>query len=193
MSTMFFDADYYLAQYQDVRIAVAAGQMTALQHWENWGWLEERNPNAEFNTAYYAANNPDVVASGMNYLTHYLLYGAAEGRKPNESWDDVDLTAFDKERYLADNPDVAEAGMDALQHYMLYGRFESNRGPVYLEDGTLIDNQTPGLTFELTSEVDDLDGTAFADTFRGVASGPCPPPTTPATTSTARTATTPSC
>lgn len=33
-----------------------------------------------FNAAYYAAHNPDVVAAGMDLLSHYEQYGKAEGR-----------------------------------------------------------------------------------------------------------------
>lgn len=33
--------------------------------------------------SYYLANNPDVAASGMNPLQHYLQYGWHEGRNPS--------------------------------------------------------------------------------------------------------------
>ena len=164
MATMAFDANYYLAQYQDVREAVAAGKITAEQHWKLYGCKEERNPNAEFNTAYYASHNTDVVDSGMNYLDHYIKYGSAEAvagkRLPNASWESIDLTKFDKDAYLAANQDVKASGMDALQHYMLYGRFEASRdGTAKLIDGTVVTTPkvtTRGETFTLTAFADSL-------------------------------------
>ena len=173
MATMAFDANYYLAQYQDVREAVAAGKITAEQHWKLYGCKEERNPNSEFNTAYYASHNPDVVASGMNYLDHYIKYGSAEAvagkRLPNSSWESIDLTKFDKAAYLAANQDVKASGMDALQHYMLYGRFEASRdGTAKLIDGTVVTAPkvtTLGETFTLTTSVDNVVGTIGNDTI----------------------------
>jgi len=173
MATMAFDANYYLAQYQDVREAVAAGKITAEQHWKLYGCKEERNPNSEFNTAYYAAHNTDVVASGMNYLDHYIKYGSAEAvagkRLPNSSWESIDLTKFDKAAYLSSNPDVKASGMDALQHYMLYGRFEASRdGTAKLTDGTVITPTTPsGQTYALTAGADNIVGTISNDTIAG--------------------------
>ena len=38
-----------------------------------------------FNAAWYAYANPDVVASGVDLLTHYQQYGKAEGRQPYEN------------------------------------------------------------------------------------------------------------
>ena len=38
-----------------------------------------------FDAAWYVAANPDVVASGMNPLRHYVQYGAREGRSPKPS------------------------------------------------------------------------------------------------------------
>ena len=53
--------------------AVRAGQAA-------WGKVEGIHDG--FNTAYYAAHNPDVVASNMDLLKHYEFYGKAEGRLP---------------------------------------------------------------------------------------------------------------
>ena len=38
-----------------------------------------------FDAEWYAAANPDVVASGMSPLLHYVQYGAREGRSPKPS------------------------------------------------------------------------------------------------------------
>jgi hypothetical protein len=148
-STLVFNEAYYLSQYADVRAAVAAGLITAKDHWEQFGWREERNPNAEFNTAFYASNNADVVAAKVNYLDHYLANGAAEGRLPNSAWTGTDLTKFDSAAYLAAYPDVAAAGVNALSHYMLFGRFENRTAQ--LTDGTAIGAATGGTGQTFTS------------------------------------------
>ena len=67
----------------------------------------------DFDAAYYLANNPDVAASGMNPLQHYLQYGWKEHRDPSAH--------FSTSWYLAKNPDVAAAGLDPLVHYETYG------------------------------------------------------------------------
>src|SRR5437764_259963 len=39
-----------------------------------------------FDGDWYLDRNPDVRASGMNALTHYLTYGSAQGRDPSASF-----------------------------------------------------------------------------------------------------------
>jgi 2-polyprenyl-3-methyl-5-hydroxy-6-metoxy-1,4-benzoquinol methylase len=72
-----------------------------------------------FDSLYYLAQNPDVAASGMPPIQHYLLFGAAEGRDPHEM--------FDTSYYLDQNPDVAISGIDPLLHFHLYGLPEGRR------------------------------------------------------------------
>lgn len=74
----------------------------------------------EFDPAYYLAAYPDVAASGVDPLDHYLHAGAGEGRNPNE--------AFDALGYLATNPDVAASGADPFHHYLTRGRAEGRIG-----------------------------------------------------------------
>ncbi|PWC29423.1 choice-of-anchor I family protein [Teichococcus aestuarii] len=107
-----FDAIHYAAQNPDV---LAAG-VNLLDHYNQHGWREGRDPNALFDTDAYLAANPDVAASGMLPLEHYILFGWQEGRDPS-AW-------FDGEAYLARNADVAEAGMLPLTHYLLHGAVE---------------------------------------------------------------------
>ena len=54
--------------------------MDPLTHFETYGWKQGRDPSPDFDVELYLAHNPDVKASGMNPLDHYLLYGKAEGR-----------------------------------------------------------------------------------------------------------------
>lgn len=75
----FFDANWYLAQYQDVR---ALG-IDPAWHYIAYGAREGRDPGPQFSTLWYFARNPDVQRLGLNPLLHYHRHGAAEGRR----WD----------------------------------------------------------------------------------------------------------
>lgn len=70
-----------------------------------------------FDAAWYRRQYPDVVASRQDPATHYLRFGAAEGRSPSAK--------FDTSKYLKANPDVAAAGVNPLVHYLQYGRNEA--------------------------------------------------------------------
>lgn len=75
----WFDAEWYLARYPDVRTA----GMDPAEHYDEFGWTEARNPGPKFDTAWYLQANPDVAAAGMNPLWHYLEHGSGEGRAPH--------------------------------------------------------------------------------------------------------------
>ncbi len=124
-----FDAEYYLLANGDVATAAsAAGGDTfafALQHFNNLGWKEGRDPNAIFDTKGYLAAYTDVAQAGVNPLAHYDGIGFKEGRDP--------ATDFDTSAYLQANPDVAQAGVDPMQHFLQFGLFENR---VVLNDGT---------------------------------------------------------
>jgi len=66
-----------------------------------------------FDITYYLENNPEVAASGMDPLDHFLQFGGQEGRSPNADFD----SAF----YLSQYPDVANSGMNPFLHYLAYG------------------------------------------------------------------------
>jgi GT2 family glycosyltransferase/glycosyltransferase involved in cell wall biosynthesis len=69
-----------------------------------------------FDRQWYRDTYPDVIASGIDPLAHYLLFGGFEGRLPNP--------AFDSEWYFSSNQDVRRAGINPLLHYILYGAKE---------------------------------------------------------------------
>ncbi len=71
--------------------------------------LTGSSPLPDFDPAYYLAQNPDVAASGMDPLRHYLSVGWTEGRDPS--------ALFSTRYYLSHNPDVAAAGVNPLLHY----------------------------------------------------------------------------
>jgi SAM-dependent methyltransferase len=76
-----FRADWYANEYPDV------SESTALDHYLNHGAREGRNPNADFDTAWYVQTYPDVQASSMNPLAHYVAYGRKENRRPHAGFD----------------------------------------------------------------------------------------------------------
>ena len=83
------------------------------------------------NLTYYAANNPDVVAAGVDLATHYRNYGMSEGRLAYEGaeqpymgpTDDM-LDGFNAIYYLTQNPDVAQIEWDPFYHYISRGKAE---------------------------------------------------------------------
>ena len=100
-----FDGAYYAAMNPDVVRAIGADVSVLYQHYLKYGKAEGRKPyegapstgatttsastsgyQDNFDPAYYANNNPDVVAAVGKDPTalyqHYLAYGKAEGRLP---------------------------------------------------------------------------------------------------------------
>ena len=75
----YFDTNYYLSTYPDVK----SSKMDPIMHYLNHGADEGRNPSRYFETSYYLAQNPDVAITGINPLLHYLRHGKFEGRKPS--------------------------------------------------------------------------------------------------------------
>lgn len=108
-----------------------------------------------FDSAWYTDRYPDIAASSLAPLRHYLRWGGKEGRDPHPLFDthhflaQLDgqasdppllhylamdpLTApsphplFDGAAYLAGNPDVAEAGLHPLEHYVRHGGHEGRQ------------------------------------------------------------------
>lgn len=78
-----------------------------------------------FDRAYYTRSYPDVAASGMDPLTHFMLHGWKERRNPGPG--------FYTHGYLTIYPDVAGSGINPLYHYLAHGRQEG-RIPGYSTD-----------------------------------------------------------
>jgi hypothetical protein len=92
---------------------------------ENFGLL--------FDPSWYLAQNSDVAAAGAEPLTHYIEYGAAEGRDPNP--------LFDTRWYLAQNSAVAAAGLNPVAHYLASGAAEGrDPHPLFDTDWYLAQN-----------------------------------------------------
>lgn len=78
-----------------------------------------------FDRNFYVANNPDVAASGVDPLSHYLEYGWKEGREPS--------AGFTGKQYLSLNPDVEISGNNPLVHFLNYGIAEGRLGACRVE------------------------------------------------------------
>jgi len=90
-----FDGEFYASKYPDIAYICGYDIPTMYQHYRTFGWLEGRMPYApgstftvftpEFDAAYYAAYNPDVVAAYGNapakLYEHYLWFGRLENRR----------------------------------------------------------------------------------------------------------------
>lgn len=72
------------------------------------------SPPALFDQAWYLAGNPDVAASGLSPLVHYVVAGAAEDRAPHPLFD----PAFYRRRY---GRDLDATGLGPLDHYVRIG------------------------------------------------------------------------
>lgn len=77
---------------------------------------ERRLVATEFDRAYYLSVNPDVAATGVDPLDHFLAHGWQEGRDPN--------SRFSLREYLSNNPEVAQSGANPFVHYLKVGRRE---------------------------------------------------------------------
>jgi len=66
-----------------------------------------------FDAAYYVKSNPDVAATNMDPLLHYLEYGCLERRDPGPG--------FDTAHYLRLCESIGEAPINALAHYLSVG------------------------------------------------------------------------
>jgi len=69
-----------------------------------------------FSPLFYLSNNPDILISKMDPLTHFCKYGWKERR--------LSSPYFNCSEYLSLNKDVANAGGNPLVHYIQYGKTE---------------------------------------------------------------------
>lgn len=80
-----------------------------------------------FDSEFYAARYPDVVAAGHDLLDHYIRYGGAEGRHPGPG--------FNSRWYLNEYPDVRATGVNPLIHFLEHGRDEGRRRRTLADSG----------------------------------------------------------
>ena len=75
--SLFFDAEWYLDTYPDVRRV----GLDPARHYYEWGAAEGRDPGPSFSTRGYLEDNGDVAATGINALVHFERHGRREGRR----------------------------------------------------------------------------------------------------------------
>lgn len=132
----WFSADDYLDLYPDVEASRLPPFVHYLQIGHGEGRVARRHEPAPasapaeatldaatldlvaaaFDARYYLAENPDVAASGLDPVAHFVEAGWREGRDP-APW-------FSVSDYLELNPDVAASGMHPFVHYLQAGRQE---------------------------------------------------------------------
>lgn len=126
-----FDSRFYLAQNQDVAVAVAKGDFAggALEHFLRFGQFENRDPSSFFNSNFYFQRHPDVqqaVNTGFfrSAFEHFFVSGQFEGRDPS--------SLFNSNFYLQRHSDVQQAVntgtiKNAFFHFIEYGQFEQRQ------------------------------------------------------------------
>ena len=136
IASPLFDEDYYLSSNPDVAAAVSRGEMTALSHFQTYGWQEGRDPHPLFDTSYYLSRYSDVTAEQLNPLEHYTSFGHAEGR--------IASPFFDESYYLSQYSDVATAVSDGTltgyEHFLEFGYMEGRSSFALLDEDYYLAN-----------------------------------------------------
>ena len=104
-----FDAAYY----RERNPGVARSGLDPFLHYAWFGARRDRNPNADFDTAFYRRQSG---RTRLDPVRHYLRVGAAQGLDPSPG--------FSTSLYLARYPDVVAAGINPLLHFRTDGRAE---------------------------------------------------------------------
>ena len=84
-----------------------------------------------FDAESYLEQYPDVAAAGIEPLVHYVMAGAAEGRRPGPK--------FDLLWYLGECPAAGAPGTNPILHYLRQGR-ALGRTPTALDEGQAFDS-----------------------------------------------------
>lgn len=103
-----FDEQWYIANYPE-----AAGAASAYEHYDTVGWRKGYDPCSHFWTTWYVEKHPEVLASGMNPLRHYVMHGVRDGWAPSP--------LFDVNWYLHQYQ-IKLDGLNPLAHYLSTGR-----------------------------------------------------------------------
>jgi hypothetical protein len=77
LSAQLFDSRFYDSQRS---LLSKLFYPDSLKHFENIGFKQELNPNIHFDIKTYISENEDVRDSNLNPFTHFIEYGAVEGR-----------------------------------------------------------------------------------------------------------------
>jgi N-acetylglucosaminyl-diphospho-decaprenol L-rhamnosyltransferase len=118
----FFNPDFYCRQLPDCS---NADDQLLFKHYLTVGWLEGLDPCSQFSTCDYLNLNPDVQASGMQPLLHYLIYGINEKRQAKLLYEEELQLAeqiFDETFYMYRYGAVLkDTNMLPLEHFIRCG------------------------------------------------------------------------
>lgn len=142
-----FEEDFYCAMYADLEIS----SVDAIEHYCKHGWLEGKNPSAEFDTNSYLNTYEDIRNAGLNPFWHYVVAGAGELRHaaPNLAprfendiqfghiETDIKLLAF----YDRPNWDVVRSGRPAFKGHIQPLLPHENLGLYDIESRDVLKNQ----------------------------------------------------
>jgi glycosyltransferase involved in cell wall biosynthesis len=98
----WFQVNWYRAAYE-------RGAAPCLAHYLERRHSGQVNPVPVFDGAYYLDTNPDVAAGGADPFEHFMVFGAAEGRRPAADFDII----FYRNRYAR-----YLAGQNPLLHFL---------------------------------------------------------------------------
>ena len=145
-----------------------------------------------FDSQFYISRYKDIKRKGSDPLSHFILYGAEEGRWPNRYFDSAmfnikyqsgfldtnslffyllsDVTLFDElssefdvRLYLALNKDVKDAGVEPLWHYLTNG-FDEGR-TCNIKQFTLLGNVNYNNKNKVIPSISDLTTTIVVPVF----------------------------
>ena len=86
-----------------------------------------------YDEKFYLMKYPDIAATGVDPLAHYLIHGAKEGRSSS--------SLFDTGYYLMKNPEIVKTAIHPLVHYLQWGAWEKkNPHPLFQSDYYLMKN-----------------------------------------------------
>jgi glycosyltransferase involved in cell wall biosynthesis len=128
-----FDEDFYAL----TQVARDEGR-DPLEHYLDVGEAQGIQPSARFEPAYYARRYPDIHASGMGLLRHYVLFGQNEGREglsPAKRMDIPDLGAPQSERVLVVLHEASRTGAPILGWDIIQRLHEHREVVVLLKKG----------------------------------------------------------
>lgn len=125
-----FSTSYYLRSYPEVANSGVNPFLHWVQHGRSKGFkgkvvapsLEEERAvlQSEFDAGLYLQRYPDVIATGIDPLEHYCLYGWRKGFDP--------ALGFSTHYYLSRNTDIAAFEVNPFWHYLVEGRAQGRSG-----------------------------------------------------------------
>lgn len=117
-----FDESHYLEK----NVSVAESGVDPLLHFMAIGWIEGRDPSAEFSCSYYLAKNKDIANSRQNPYVHYLRDGQKERwRKVASVSDAAIISDFEVNATMLKNVAAAEKLEPMILHPQLTHRITS--------------------------------------------------------------------